>query len=405
MARDIAPDLLEAIRRDFARSLGGSKRAAELLEAIQSGRAGYAEAGEYAEEVGRALSEAFQSNLSGDTLPDGRMYWNLADRVIRPLLEEDHALVSEAARQVQQQLNEAAGIGIKAQSVPLDQDRVDGILNRLAAAEQYDSVAWLLDEPVILFSRSVVDESVRRNAEFQGEAGLSPRIIRRAESHCCEWCARLAGTYTYPDVPRDVYRRHDFCRCVVEYDPGDGKRQTVHSGQEGKRRYVQDGYGGYEESREARIQRAQEMAATTDERAKAIRAKRKATWQKKFEEEHLAQSAEELLPNYEQAVIPSSKLSGYALDMNHPRGRAKAIAFRDVLGYTADNEDDFIAALRQGLKLWKASPRSPTKYGQPFEVRMLITGPNGNRATVKTGWQIDEGKEFPRLISAYIYND
>ena len=80
-------------------------------------------AGEYAEEVGRALSEAFQSNLSGDTLPDGRMYWNLADRVIRPLQEEDHALVSEAARQVQQQLNEAAGIGIKAQSVPLDQDR------------------------------------------------------------------------------------------------------------------------------------------------------------------------------------------------------------------------------------------------------------------------------------------
>lgn len=132
---------------------------------------------------------------------------------------------------MQQQLNEAAGIGIKAQSVPLDQDRVDGILNRLAAAEQYDSVAWLLDEPVILFSRSVVDESVRRNAEFQGEAGLSPRIIRRAESHCCEWCARLAGTYTYPDVPRDVYRRHDFCRCVVEYDPGDGKGQDVHTKQ------------------------------------------------------------------------------------------------------------------------------------------------------------------------------
>ena len=229
MAQDIAPDLLEAIRRDFVRNLGGSKRAAELLEAIQSGRAGYAEAGEYAEEVGRALSEAFQSNLSGDTLPDGRMYWNLADRVIRPLLEEDHALVSEAARQVQQQLNEAAGIGIKAQSVPLDQDRVDGILNRLAAAEQYEAVAWLLGEPVILFSRSVVDESVRRNAEFQGEAGLTPRIIRRAESHCCEWCARLAGTYTYPDVPRDVYRRHDFCRCVVEYDPGDGKRQNVHT--------------------------------------------------------------------------------------------------------------------------------------------------------------------------------
>ena len=30
-------------------------------------------------------------------------------------------------------------------------------------------------------------------------------------------------------MPKDVFRRHDFCRCVVEYTPGDGKWQNVYN--------------------------------------------------------------------------------------------------------------------------------------------------------------------------------
>ena len=160
-------------------------------------------------------------------LPDGKMYWDIADRVVRPLMEDDHEMVADAARQVQQALNEAAGIGLRAQTSPLDNDRIDGILNRISAADQYDDVAWILDEPVRLFSLAVVDDALKRNVEFQGKAGMKPRIIRRAERRCCEWCRNLEGTYDYPDLPGDVYRRHNNCRCTVEYDPGDGSRQNV----------------------------------------------------------------------------------------------------------------------------------------------------------------------------------
>lgn len=215
--KDIAPGLLEAIQKDFLDILGDAA----------VGQQTYIGAAEYADKVGEALAEAFRRNLSSDILPDGKMYWNIADRVVRPMLEDDYRLVSEAAATVQQALNEAAGIRIKAQEAPLDVDRVEGILNKVAAADQYDDVAWVLDEPVKTFSRSVVDETLRRNVEFQGRSGLSPKIIRRAESKCCEWCSKLAGTYKYPNVPQDVYRRHSNCRCTVEYDPGDGRRQSV----------------------------------------------------------------------------------------------------------------------------------------------------------------------------------
>lgn len=226
---DITPALLAAVKEAFDGALQDNKQAKELLEAIMAGSAVYPDAAAYAEDVGQALADAFAAVLSSETLPDGRMYWNIADRVVRPMLEEDHQLVSTAAVKVQQALNQRAGLGLKAQAATLDNDRVEGILNKITAAERYDDVAWVLNEPVKTFSRAVVDETLRRNVDFQGKAGLRPRVIRRAEAHCCEWCSKLDGTYSYPDVSRDVYRRHERCRCVVEYDPGSGKRQGVWS--------------------------------------------------------------------------------------------------------------------------------------------------------------------------------
>lgn len=215
--QDIAPALLGRIRADFLR----------LLRNAAPSAATYPAALDYADLVGGALAEAFRLHLSADTLPDGRMYWNIADRVLRPLLEEDHSLVADAAAAVQQQLNEAAGLRLLAQRVPVDEDRIDGILNKVCAAEHYEDVAHMLDEPVRTFSRMAVDDTLKANVQFQGRAGLRPRVVRRTTGSCCEWCSRLAGSYDYPHVPADVYRRHERCRCKVEYDPGDGRRQNV----------------------------------------------------------------------------------------------------------------------------------------------------------------------------------
>ncbi|MCD7917628.1 MAG: hypothetical protein LUF84_04085 [Clostridiales bacterium] len=227
MAEDIAPALLEELQATFLENLENDKTAATLLEKIQNGTANYEIAGNYAEQVGAALADAFSAILTADALPDGKMYWNIADRVVRPLLEQDYELVSDAAVQMQTALNQAAGIGIKAQKAALNTDRVDGLLNKISAADSYDDVAWALGEPVRTFSRSVVDDTLKTNAEFQSRSGLQPKIVRKAEFKCCEWCSALAGTYEYPNVPDDIYRRHENCRCTVEYDPGDGRRQNV----------------------------------------------------------------------------------------------------------------------------------------------------------------------------------
>lgn len=230
---DIAPQLLEQLKKRFSESIAANPKIRALHKRIEAGQATYADAEEYAYRIGEALSQTFGKYLSSEVLPDGRMYFNIADRILRPLLEEDYAIVSEAAVMVQTFLNQQAGIGVKAQTVAVNADRIKGIIDKVSDAEVFDDVAWVLDEPVKNFSMNVVDEILKANVNFQGRSGLTPKIIRKSERKCCEWCAQLAGEYDYPDIPNDVYRRHERCRCTVEYDPADGKRrqQNVHTRQ------------------------------------------------------------------------------------------------------------------------------------------------------------------------------
>lgn len=229
MAEDIAPQLIEAVTGDFRQSYGKSQKIQSLLKKVRGGTATYAEAQEYSIEVSRLIGAAYERNISSAVLPDGRMFYNIASRLIPETLDENYSLVSDYAAKVQQALNEKASIGIQAQVPDKNQDRIDGLVDIASNAEKYDDVSGQLLNAFENFSQNIVDESVKKNAEFQYLAGRNPKIIRRAERKCCEWCSRLAGEYEYPDVPHEVYQRHENCRCTVEYDLGDGRKQNVHT--------------------------------------------------------------------------------------------------------------------------------------------------------------------------------
>ena len=79
----------------------------------------------------------------------------------------------------------------------------------------------------------VIDDTVHENADFQHESGLNPKIVRTVVGKCCEWCNKIAWVYYYADIKQkknhDVFKRHKHCNCKVEYVPGDGRRQNVHT--------------------------------------------------------------------------------------------------------------------------------------------------------------------------------
>ncbi len=144
--------------------------------------------------------------------------------ILEDPLKRDYDVVSDAAVAVQQSLNDEAGLGLKAQPPRLNRSRVEGLIKKFAGYEKSKDGLWLLGAPIVTFSQSVADDTLKKNADFQYKAGLRPRIIRDDAYGCCEWCSRIAGTYNYPNVPKDVFKRHENCRCTVDYDPAAGKR-------------------------------------------------------------------------------------------------------------------------------------------------------------------------------------
>lgn len=231
MADDIVPASLETINQQFDLKANQSTILRVLLQAAKNNKATYLDANKFAIEIGKILGDVLGDNISSAVLPDGRMYYNIGRRILGSTLKKNHDLITGFTDDVQGQLNKKAGIGLKVQTPAFDEDRVAGLVNRLDSEANFDDVAWMLKEPVVNFSQSVVDEAVKANVQLHYKVGLHPTITRSLVGKGCAWCRRLAGKWEYTKAPADVYKRHENDRCTVDYNPGTGKHQDVWSKQ------------------------------------------------------------------------------------------------------------------------------------------------------------------------------
>lgn len=226
MNDDVLPGLLKEVQAKFEAEFGKSKVVEDAFKKLKAKKATYSTANNFAIEVGEILARALQSVVTADRLPDGKMYYNIAKRLLEPVLGNNYKTVADYAVKVQSDLNKKAKIGLNAKKPVLNQDRIDGFIDRLSSEDDFNKVKWILDEPVVNFTQAVIDDTIKINAKFQYSAGLNPTIERRTFGQCCKWCESLSGTYNYPHVPEDFYHRHQRCRCTIEYDPKNGKKQN-----------------------------------------------------------------------------------------------------------------------------------------------------------------------------------
>ncbi|WP_418267996.1 hypothetical protein [Enterococcus hirae] len=229
MDNDIVPALLKEIQKEFDERTYNSGKLKKALKLLQDKKATYLDANSFAIEVGEILADVLQSKITAEVLPDGKMYFNIADRILNPTMKKNYDLISNFSVDVQTELNHSANLRLKGQVPDLNQDRINGIVNRISSEDDFNQSAWLLDDVIVSFGQSVVDDAIKANAEFHAKAGLQPEITRRVSGHACDWCKNLAGTYDYVSAPDDIYRRHQRCRCTVDYNPGDGRKQDIWS--------------------------------------------------------------------------------------------------------------------------------------------------------------------------------
>lgn len=228
MTDDVLPELLKLVCDEFEKSYAANGIVKQVQKKLEDKSVTYADAYEYAYEIGCMLSDALTKHVTNELLPNGTMYYNIAQRLLQKTLGTNYKLVSELAAGVQKVLNRKAGLTLAALKPDIDQNKVDGLIERLSKGD-FENDKFVMGSPIANFTQSVVDDTIAKNVEFHASAGLHPKIVRRYAGNGCKWCANLAGAYDYP-VKQEIYRRHDNCRCIVEYFPEDGRGvQNAHT--------------------------------------------------------------------------------------------------------------------------------------------------------------------------------
>lgn len=214
----------KSVRNKFSALFDKDKVVEDAFKKIKTGTATYDDAQLFAESIGDILRQSFSSLI--DEVGVDIDLELLADDVVAKMLEGNYRLSSLVCDVVQDNLNKAAGLGIKPKAPGLDKTRIEGITTLVKRAENENALRNALGEKVVNLTQSYVDDWVKTNADFQANLGMEPMIVRKwsgsypsHDTKHTDWCEKLAGVYRYPDVPKNVFARHEGCRCTVSYYP------------------------------------------------------------------------------------------------------------------------------------------------------------------------------------------
>lgn len=285
MAVDIVPGLLETIEKAFRAAIEADRRYTRIANRVRDGTATIEDIHSLSVIYGEALSGALLENFTPEYMPGGVYYWNIVERVLGSTLRQNYELVNRAASEIQNMVDEAAGIGLNAVAAPWPEERAKGLYEKIVG-DTVNPTRWL-GEPVINITESFSDDYMMENAAVSARAGLEPKIIRklgafevrrskkRSYEIPCDWCQSLAGEYNYDgSQPKDIFQRHESCRCAVFYSRGK-LRQDVYS----KRWYSDTGQGvlnikDYEPFRRTASEAAELNEALEAESARAAKRRR-----------------------------------------------------------------------------------------------------------------------------------
>lgn len=95
------------------------------------------------------------------------------------------------------------------------------------------------------------------------------------------------------------------------------------------------------------------------------------------------------------------KLRDYCLSPHHPRGRHKARVFAAVLGLRAEDAERLRETLLSAAVSEEAVPAESDEHGERYMLDFEMKTDAG-AATIRSGWIVRRGEEFPRLTSCWV---
>ena len=138
MPEDIVPVLYERMQAAFRENIKNDKTIQTFEKKLGKKTAVISEVFQYATRLGRAAASAFTGTLTRDALPNGRLYWNIVERTLLPLMQEVHRLVLDAAVAVTEVEDEQNGIRLKPIRPAFPEERMHGLMDALVGIFEED---------------------------------------------------------------------------------------------------------------------------------------------------------------------------------------------------------------------------------------------------------------------------
>lgn len=106
------------------------------------------------------------------------------------------------------------------------------------------------------------------------------------------------------------------------------------------------------------------------------------------------------MPNASRAATPEDKFVNYLLNPDHKEGQHKAHVIESVLGFDRTNWSEFSDKIFREVQKSPVSTITTTKHGTKYKVPVIVYGKKGRFLRLNTVWQIDNGSNVPRLVTA-----
>ena len=97
----------------------------------------------------------------------------------------------------------------------------------------------------------------------------------------------------------------------------------------------------------------------------------------------------------QNTIIPNEKVADYLLV---PQARGDKPGYLELAGYTLDDAGQLLRDLRDQLPL-DAVPTKSNKFGQYYEIRGRLTGPNGMTLAVRTIWMTEHLSGVTKFVT------
>ena len=226
---DIAPKLYEEIDRKFTTDVRADSRLKNIAIKVGKKRATQKDMEVLSSRLGIHASDAFRAVLKTERLPDGKLYWNIAGRTIRPIMQTIYDSINTLAAGRLRGADIARHMNIGVITGVDPKAHIETLMGLATTADTPEALDVVLDKGVKTTALDYLDDFNEANAKARDGLGIKQYVVREYDGvglnngkEPCQWCLQREGTWSYDDaLSNGVFERHEGCGCTIEVVPAD----------------------------------------------------------------------------------------------------------------------------------------------------------------------------------------